>query len=211
VEESVVVTKHERSEATRTRLLHHGARIFARRGYDGTSLDAIAKAARVNKAMVKYHFGGKQGLYSAILLVSIRKAWARLAPARDSGLPPPERLRRFIACLMDAFGEAPEFPFIVLREEMSGGHRLDPGVMKEFIAFFELDRDILLAGIENKDFRKVDPHETHLTIVGSLAFFLASQPLRRKREGSGQLPASPSSDSYVEHLTALILKGLALS
>lgn len=203
-----MVSKKERSEATRNALMQQGARLFARLGYEGTSIESIAAAAKVNKAMIKYHFENKQGLYSAVLLEAIRKAASQLEPARDPSLSPPERLSRFIACLMKAFKDAPEFPFIILREEMSGGHRLEDPVMEEFIRFFELDRDILLAGIENGDFRKVDPHEVHLSIVGSLAFFLASQPLRQAREGDGQLPVSPSFESYVEYVTALFLKGL---
>jgi len=206
-----MVSKMERSEATRNRLLQHGARLFAQQGYDGTSLESIALAARVNKAMVKYHFKSKQGLYSAVLLASIRKVTSRLAPARDSSMPPRERLSRFITCLMEAFKEAPEFPFIILREEMSGGHRIEDSVLKEFMGFFELDREILTAGMERGDFRRIDPHEVHLSLVGGLGFFLASQPLRQARAGRHQMPDAPEFDSYVHYLTQLFLKGLAIS
>src|SRR5262249_51780543 len=53
--------------ATREALLAAGAELFAERGYDGVPVWNIARAAGVNKAMISYHFGGKRGLYRAIL------------------------------------------------------------------------------------------------------------------------------------------------
>jgi len=197
-----------RSELTKGALLGQAARLFAQHGYEGSSLDAIAKAARVNKAMISYHFGGKQGLYVAVLLDAIRRVSAVLAPARDESAPASERLRRFVRCLADGFAVAPEFPFIVLREEMSGGSRLDGPVLDEFIGFYELDRDILQAGIESGEFREVDAHAHHLAMIGSLVFFLASRPLRVNQSGKPQLPKSPLFESYVEHVIETFLRGL---
>ncbi len=205
-----MVSRNERSQATKKALIQYSAKLFAKRGYEGASLDAIAQAAQVNKAMVSYHFGGKQGLYSAVLLASIRKIAAKLDPARNESLSPPDRLRCFIAGMVEALREAPEFPFIVLREEMSGGERLEAEVMKEFIGFFELDRDILQAGMDAGDFKKVDTHEAHLAIVGSLAFFMASQPLREGQAASDQFPKSPTLSSYAEFVTGVFLQGLGI-
>jgi len=205
-----MVSRNERSQATKNALIQHSAKLFAKRGYEGASLDAIAQAAQVNKAMVSYHFGGKQGLYSAVLLTSIRKIAAKLDPARDESLSPPDRLRCFIAGMVEALREAPEFPFIVLREEMSGGERLEDEVMKEFIGFFELDRDILQAGMDAGDFKKIDTHEAHLAIVGSLAFFMASQPLRDGQTEGDRLPKNPTLSSYAEFVTGVFLQGLGI-
>jgi AcrR family transcriptional regulator len=47
-------------------LLDAAADLIAKRGFEGSTVEAIAKQARVNKAMISYHFGGKRGLYGAI-------------------------------------------------------------------------------------------------------------------------------------------------
>ena len=53
------------SEVTRERIMKAAERLFAERGYDGTSVRAIVAKARVNQAAINYHFDGKEGLYRA--------------------------------------------------------------------------------------------------------------------------------------------------
>jgi len=55
------------SEVTRERIMKAAGRLFAERGYDGTSVRAIVAKARVNQAAINYHFGGKDGLYREVL------------------------------------------------------------------------------------------------------------------------------------------------
>ena len=55
------------SEITRERILKAAERLFAERGYDGTSVRAIVSKARVNQAAINYHFEGKDGLYREVL------------------------------------------------------------------------------------------------------------------------------------------------
>ncbi|MFZ3359122.1 MAG: CerR family C-terminal domain-containing protein [Xanthobacteraceae bacterium] len=55
------------SDVTRERIIKAAERLFAERGYDGTSIRAIVAKARVNQAAINYHFDGKDGLYKAVL------------------------------------------------------------------------------------------------------------------------------------------------
>ena len=52
---------------TAERLREVGRRLFARDGYDGTSVRALAGAAGVNLGSVRYHFGSKRGLYRVVI------------------------------------------------------------------------------------------------------------------------------------------------
>jgi AcrR family transcriptional regulator len=60
------------SEITRDRILKAAERLFAERGYDGTSIRAIVAKARVNQAAINYHFDGKDGLYREVLRAAFR-------------------------------------------------------------------------------------------------------------------------------------------
>src|SRR5256885_950933 len=53
------------SESTRSALVDSAVELFTKRGYAGTSLDEIAKRARVTKGALYHHFSGKQSLFEA--------------------------------------------------------------------------------------------------------------------------------------------------
>ena len=62
-----VATQGERRADTRRRLLTAAAELFAERGVDGTSIDAIAERADRTSGAVYDHFGGKDGVLFALL------------------------------------------------------------------------------------------------------------------------------------------------
>jgi AcrR family transcriptional regulator len=62
-----VATQGERRADTRRRLLLAAAELFAERGVDGTSIDAIAERADRTSGAVYDHFGGKDGVLFALL------------------------------------------------------------------------------------------------------------------------------------------------
>jgi AcrR family transcriptional regulator len=53
-------------ESTREALVDSALELFTKRGYAGTSLEAIVKRARVTKGALYHHFSGKQALFEAV-------------------------------------------------------------------------------------------------------------------------------------------------
>ncbi|WP_068402007.1 TetR/AcrR family transcriptional regulator [Kribbia dieselivorans] len=51
----------------REQLIEVGRGLFARHGFEGTSVEEIAAAAKVSKPVVYEHFGGKEGLYAVVV------------------------------------------------------------------------------------------------------------------------------------------------
>ncbi len=198
-----------RSIASQRALLDAAASAFAERGYEGATLDAIAAGAGVNKALIRYHFGDKQGLYSRVLLDALDVGASILAPVReDAGAAAPERMDRFIAALSEFIERVPHFAPIIVREWMCAGVHVTPKVMDRILELFRLDAEILEQGQAEGSFRAVDTHAAHLSVVGALVFFHISEPLRRKRRGKG-MPPAPSIGAYAEHVSELIRRGLA--
>jgi AcrR family transcriptional regulator len=62
-----MATQGERRAETRERLLAAAAELFAERGVEGSSVDAIAERADRTSGAIYDHFGGKSGLLSALL------------------------------------------------------------------------------------------------------------------------------------------------
>jgi AcrR family transcriptional regulator len=63
----VARTQEQRKAETRARLLVAAADLFAQRGFDGVSAEAIADAADRTTGALYSHFGGKEGLLLSLL------------------------------------------------------------------------------------------------------------------------------------------------
>ncbi|MFT7679432.1 MAG: AcrR family transcriptional regulator [Planctomycetota bacterium] len=199
--------RHERSEATRAKLLEAAASLFAERGYKGTTLDAIAAAGDSHRALVRYHFKHKQGLYSAILREAIELGMTLLAPVQQSSDCAARRLSAFIDALGELLDRRPHFGPIITREWMSGGAHMEPEVMAALLGFFQADSAILEQGSASGEFRALDTHSAHLALVGSLVFFQVSRPVRERRETDLGLAPLASSD-HLQVVKSIFLRGL---
>src|SRR2546421_10186728 len=67
------------SESTRKALVDSAIALFTKQGYAATSLDAVARRARVTKGALYHHFSGKQALFEAAFDVVEQAAVGRLA------------------------------------------------------------------------------------------------------------------------------------
>ena len=63
------------------RLIEVATRLFLERGFEATSIDAVAEAARVSKPTVYGQYGDKRGLFTAVLRREIARWLAPLAAA----------------------------------------------------------------------------------------------------------------------------------
>ena len=71
----------------RAQLLDVGRSVFADKGFDGTSIEEIAARAGVSKPVVYEHFGGKEGLYAAVVDREVDGLLARITGALAGGHP----------------------------------------------------------------------------------------------------------------------------
>ena len=83
----------------RAQLIEVGRGVFARHGYEGTSVEEIAKRAKVSKPIIYEHFGGKEGLYAVIVDREMDYVERRIVEAISSGSPRERVERAFLAFL----------------------------------------------------------------------------------------------------------------
>jgi len=74
----------EEAEARDVRLLDVATRLFMERGFDGTSIDAVAEAAGVSKPTVYARYQDKRDLFVAVLRGRIRKWLAPVSAAAEA-------------------------------------------------------------------------------------------------------------------------------
>ena len=108
--------RRRNAEATKARLMAAGETLFSAHGFSGTTLDAIAEQADANKAMVRYYFGDKDGLYSAIIETIIDDVLAHLESELASPTDPVTDMGDFIEVFARAIISRPSFPRMILRD-----------------------------------------------------------------------------------------------
>src|SRR6185369_12433767 len=91
--------QEDRSAASRARLLTAAAAEFAARGFAGASVDRIARAARVNKAMIYYHFSSKAALYREILRDMFEAVAVRVEEASRTDARAADKVRAFVEAI----------------------------------------------------------------------------------------------------------------
>ncbi len=77
-------------QRTRELILVAALAEFARNGFAGARVDAVARRARVNKRMLYHYFGSKEGLFQAVLRrrMGERNRWLAEAPPDPAELLP---------------------------------------------------------------------------------------------------------------------------
>jgi len=109
------------------RLLQAGLAEFARFGRAGARTSRISAAAEVNKQLIHYYFGNKDGLYSAVLVHVAQEAAQALTSLPLVGLTAVERLRRLIRGQFDFFAQHEAHTRVLLEAE-SGEEWADAAV-----------------------------------------------------------------------------------
>jgi AcrR family transcriptional regulator len=89
--------------------------VFAKRGYEATSVEEIAARAKVSKPIVYEHFGGKEGLYAVLVDREMEYVVTRIAEAISSGTPR-ERVERAALAFLTYVRDQPD-GFVVLSRD----------------------------------------------------------------------------------------------
>jgi AcrR family transcriptional regulator len=99
----------------RAQLIDVGRAVFAKRGFDATSMEEIADRAKVSKPIVYEHFGGKEGLYAVVVDREMDYVVRRIAEAIASGTPR-ERIERAALAFLTYVKDHPD-GFAVLSQD----------------------------------------------------------------------------------------------
>ncbi|NND69239.1 MAG: TetR/AcrR family transcriptional regulator [Halioglobus sp.] len=82
--EKVTSTRETKGERTARRVMDIAEDLFARQGYDGTSLRQIARGAGIKEPGLYNHFASKQALYEAVLYRALNPMAEALSQRMDS-------------------------------------------------------------------------------------------------------------------------------
>ncbi|MFH2008920.1 MAG: TetR family transcriptional regulator [bacterium] len=189
----------------RQQILAEATRLFAARGFDGTSLQDISDAVGIRKPSLLYHFSSKVELRRGVLerlLAHWQDVLPRLLLAATSGF------RRFDAIareLVSFFTENPDRARLLIREALDRPEELRESILVHVSPWVKVVCDNIRTGQEQGTIHgDVDPeaYVTHIIalVISSVATFDTIGAVIRPQDEAD----APARQQHVRHVTELL-------
>ena len=187
--------KDEVTALKRERTVEAAAQLFYDRGYEKTTLEAVAETLGVTKPFIYGHFKSKAELLADICTRGVSASPVAIDTALELEATPSEKLRRFARDFLIAVLSNQRNIAILTREEKN----LEPLDFDRLSALRrEFDRklvSLLHSGVEAGEFHLADPYVAALSIGGLVSWaYVWYRP-------HGRL----SLDALADEVSALIL------
>lgn len=190
------------------RILRAAEALFSRLGYDGTSINAIARDAKVSKANVFHHFSSKNALYLAVLRNACRDSTDHLQQLGEDKGELSQRLVDFAENQLNHMLQQGRVSRLILRELLKDGEQRGRELAeKVFGDNFACLVEIIRAGQARGELRSdVDPAMVATLLIGANVFFFEAQEvLRHLRD----VDFARTPERYSRMLVDILLRGIA--
>lgn len=171
--------------------------IIKEEGFEGVTIRKIASRAKVNIALINYHFGSKDNLISEALKILINVFKDAFISLDDTTLPPRKRLENFI---INYTKIAIQYPEIVKRVFLQNSFNFES--QNEFLHFLKTTGFIKIHHTLHEITGKTDNSELMammIQMMGSIIFPIIMFPELKK--ASGIDPSSPGAfENYIKLL-----------
>ncbi|CAM5211687.1 TetR family transcriptional regulator [Bosea thiooxidans] len=186
-------------ENARERILDDAANLFAREGYDGTSLGDLAVSVGVTKAAIYHYFPNKKEIYEGIIVRTLDGLLREVSAATAEAKAPEDALRRFMTAHADYFEEHYN-GFLAMLVGYGGMQNVVMLAEAQQLRddYENLLRTILSDGTEAGQFRDVDVQLTSRAVLSMLNWMA-----RWFKPGKGR-----RASSFAQDYCDLILGGL---
>jgi len=189
------------TEDTPSIILRAAERVFAEKGYSGARVAEIADKIGMDKRLIFYYFGTKQGLYSKILEEFFQKAEPLLDEflrKRGEGMRPVD-VDRFVENITDFIQKNRNPMMILFREFLDGGALLEALMQDRILPIFEVWRSYYPRLFQGNRGTPREADHMLLTLSGMSLFYFLVEPLMHRVWGEDPLQA----DRLAEHKAVL--------
>ena len=161
------------TQDARDKLLSAGTELFAVQGFAGVSIRELATAAGVNSALISYHFGGKAGLYEAVVTAQYERLVGKFEAIAASTATMEEKIRMYADVIRRNHTEdQPLMARLIQGELTSPTACLENVVRKYTVRIAGIISGVLRQGIQSGTFRQdIDPVFAAMTLAGMLNFY----------------------------------------
>ena len=174
-----VVQEHQRA-----RVLEATIELFAKRGYQGTTVDHIVSAGKIGVGSFYSLFGGKQGCFLAAYRRIVEEGSLRIEEAIPRSAAWPDRLLVGLRTLLGLIEEKPLAARVALVEVQTAGTE----ALAEHARNLDQVADLLRSGREASACADELPPTLEFATVGGLAWFLQERIAAGEIDAAALLP-----------------------
>ena len=194
--------------ATAGKLLVAASELMIERSSIEVSLSDIAQKSGVNAALVKYHFGNKDGLLLALLARDAATEVAHLEYLLAQPITPTAKLRLHIAGIIRAYHQFPYMNRLIHYLLHESSAEAADEVSKFFVApLLDFHRRLLAEGISCGEFRDIDPVLFYTSLIGACDHLFFGRHAMSRASGVGPVTEEVCRQ-YIKHMEALICGGM---
>jgi len=194
------------TQDAKEKLLAAGTRLFAEKGFAGVSIRELATAAGVNSALISYHFGGKEGLYEAVITAQYERLIIKFEAIAASTSSVEEKIRMYADVIRRNHTEDQPLMARLVQGELSSPTACMEKVLRKYtFRIAQIVSDVLRQGIQSGNFRQdVDPVLAALSLAGMLNFYFILREITKAivPEFSGR------DQEFVDTALKIYLKGM---
>jgi TetR/AcrR family transcriptional regulator len=135
--------------------------------------DEIARYAGINPALIRYYFGDKSNLLTAVVEAIGDENLRRLKAALDRRGSPTEKLRRRIELILQMHIENPYYHQLIFEQLWQGESQTQKRLARKMVVpFFAEFKQIITEGQRRREFRGVDPRLVHVAALSMCELFI---------------------------------------
>lgn len=193
---------------TAEKLLVAASELMIGRSSIDVSLSDIAQKSGVNAALVKYHFGNKDGLLLALLARDAATEVANLEYLLAQPIAPTAKLKLHIAGIIRAYHQFPYMNRLIHYLLHESSPEAADEVSKFFVApLLDFHRRLLAEGIKTGEFREIDPVLFYTSLIGACDHLFFGRHAMSRATGVGPV-TDEVCRQYIKHMEALICGGM---
>ncbi|MPZ24899.1 MAG: TetR family transcriptional regulator [Micromonosporaceae bacterium] len=165
---SKVTEPRRTAHATERALVIAATSLFARNGYNGTSVSEVAGQLGLTTASLYYYVTGKQDLLMRVLSTGMSDFLQRLEALARQPISNREKVRIAVENHLDFVLGNQEAVTVFLRERRFLESPYRERYQTQVDRYDELFTEFIVAGVRDGELPPVDPHVTRLAILGMI-------------------------------------------